>query len=115
MLKMSYLPFLAALLVISVSSLRLIPSFWLAFIDHDDSLEMHETGVAAVASRIPFRETGPPACMAKIVMLRHKINQSTTRKRKQSVVRTRPVMKTPSPTPPRTRTSWSRFMGKQRN
>ncbi|KAI0796595.1 hypothetical protein C8Q75DRAFT_802282 [Abortiporus biennis] len=46
-----------------------------------DDLDAHEAGLALVASRAPIRETGPPACMAKLIMLRHKINQVNTRRR----------------------------------
>ncbi|KDR83458.1 hypothetical protein GALMADRAFT_235618 [Galerina marginata CBS 339.88] len=57
----------------------------------DESLDAHESGLALVASRIffhlltptsvslpvtgnPFRETGPPANMAKLILLRHKVS-----------------------------------------
>ncbi|KAH9007346.1 hypothetical protein EDB86DRAFT_82519 [Lactarius hatsudake] len=32
----------------------------------------------------PFRESGPPACMAKLIMMRHKLNQANTRRRRTS-------------------------------
>ena len=54
-----------------------------------DALDAHEAGLALVASRTysfcysgvahtfagnPVRESGPPACMAKLIMLRHKVS-----------------------------------------
>ncbi|KAH8106138.1 hypothetical protein BXZ70DRAFT_1004417 [Cristinia sonorae] len=51
----------------------LIPSIW-ASITGDELLDAHEAGLALVASRNPVRETGPPACMAKLIMLRHKVS-----------------------------------------
>ncbi|THH33677.1 hypothetical protein EUX98_g569 [Antrodiella citrinella] len=50
----------------------LLPSIW-ASITGDELLDAHEAGLALVASRNPVRETGPPACMAKLIMLRHKV------------------------------------------
>ncbi|KAF9816330.1 hypothetical protein IEO21_04195 [Rhodonia placenta] len=58
----------------------LFPSIWTS-ITGGDELDAHEMGIALVASRTPFRETGPPACMAKLIMLRHKIHQDKTKRR----------------------------------
>ena len=58
----------------------------------DDMLDAHEAGLALVAFREsysptaltvflhpspgnPVRESGPPACMAKLIMLRHKVRK----------------------------------------
>ncbi|EPT02728.1 hypothetical protein FOMPIDRAFT_1117601 [Fomitopsis schrenkii] len=59
----------------------LFPSLWTSITAGDEMLDAHEAGIALVAYRAPFREAGPPACMAKLIMLRHKINQDKTRKR----------------------------------
>lgn len=36
------------------------------------SLALHALSVLCLGT--PFRETGPPACMAKLIMLRHKVS-----------------------------------------
>ena len=68
-----------------------MPALWLSIMSADESLDAHESGLALVASRTnsfsdsctrfsyllsgnPFRETGPPANMAKLILLRHKVN-----------------------------------------
>ncbi|THV05417.1 hypothetical protein K435DRAFT_773842 [Dendrothele bispora CBS 962.96] len=51
-----------------------MPAVWLSIISVDDSLDAHESGLAVVAARNPFRESGPPANMAKLILLRHKVN-----------------------------------------
>ncbi|KAI0069202.1 hypothetical protein BV25DRAFT_1791344 [Artomyces pyxidatus] len=61
-----------------------IPSVWLAFMAIDEPSDAHELGMALVATRNPFRESGPPACMAKLIMMRHKLNQTNSRKRRTS-------------------------------
>jgi len=53
-------------------------------------LDAHEAGIVMVASRTPFRESGPPACMAKLIMLRHK-SRSIRTKRKDDVAPAEPV------------------------
>ncbi|KAH9991641.1 hypothetical protein BJV74DRAFT_835981 [Russula compacta] len=58
-----------------------IPSVWSALMAIDDPSDARELGLV-VASRNPFRESGPPACMAKLIMMRHKLNQTNTRKRR---------------------------------
>ncbi|GBE79590.1 hypothetical protein BKA93DRAFT_757981 [Sparassis latifolia] len=76
----------------------------------DELLDIHEAGLALVSSRTPFRETGPPACMAKLIMLRHKINQDNTRRR-CSVSRVRQASRTYHVTPyrPSRDIPWVRF------
>ncbi|OCH87896.1 hypothetical protein OBBRIDRAFT_780981 [Obba rivulosa] len=77
----------------------------------DDALDAHEAGLVLVSSRTPFRETGPPACMAKLIMLRHKIAQDNTRRR-CSISHTRRAQRTfhiPSGTSRSPRNSWTRF------
>jgi hypothetical protein len=88
MLSLLLVSSLAALLFIYFS----MPSLWQAIIAVDDYLDAHEAGHALVASRKsyqcrhsveslddnsvtgnPFRESGPPVNMAKLVMLRHKV------------------------------------------
>ncbi|KAF8211463.1 hypothetical protein K438DRAFT_1568372 [Mycena galopus ATCC 62051] len=53
---------------------------WLSVLAADEG-DCHEAGLAVVAARNPFREKGPPANMAKLILLRHKI-QTTNRKRR---------------------------------
>lgn len=72
----------------------LFPSVW-ATMACDELLDAHEAGLALVSTRKtakmrfvttlgiyadasallgnPVRENGPPACMAKLIMLRHKV------------------------------------------
>lgn len=86
MLIMFIVSLLAALLLCCL----LFPSVW-ASMAGDELLDAHEAGLALVASRTslwnlprlsgvngfvgnPVRETGPPACMAKLIMLRHKVS-----------------------------------------
>ncbi|KAF8414468.1 hypothetical protein L210DRAFT_3386566 [Boletus edulis BED1] len=80
-----------------------------------DALDAHEAGLALVASRNPVRETGPPACMAKLIMLRHKM-QTSTRKRR-SPMSARQSRNFALVQPARPRATWVRFgrpfMGKQ--
>ncbi|KAH9943364.1 uncharacterized protein BXZ73DRAFT_97406 [Epithele typhae] len=64
------LSFLASLLL----SCLCFPSVWASITGGDEFLDAHEAGLAVVASRTPFRESGPPACMAKLIMLRHKVS-----------------------------------------
>ncbi|KAF8204853.1 hypothetical protein BJ912DRAFT_1052173 [Pholiota molesta] len=68
MLALMTLSSLAALLFVYI----FMPALWHSIIAVDDSLDAHEGGLAVVASRNPFRETGPPANMAKLILLRHK-------------------------------------------
>ncbi|KXN87952.1 hypothetical protein AN958_07962 [Leucoagaricus sp. SymC.cos] len=80
MLALMALSSLSALLVVYF----LMPTLWLHIISVDDSLDRHEAGLTLVASRNPFRETGPPANMAKLILLRHKIQTSNRRRRSSS-------------------------------
>ncbi|KAF8897206.1 hypothetical protein BD779DRAFT_1489505 [Infundibulicybe gibba] len=77
----------ALMVLSSVATLLFIyffmPALWVSIMAIDDSLDAHEAGLALVASRNPFRESGPPANMAKLILLRHKI-QTTNRKRRNS-------------------------------
>ncbi|KAJ6510157.1 hypothetical protein C8R47DRAFT_1096891 [Mycena vitilis] len=72
---LALLPCLAAVLVYIF--------MWLSVLAVDEGLDAHEAGLAVVAARNPFREQGPPANMAKLILLRHKI-QTTNRKRRSS-------------------------------
>ncbi|KAL9712556.1 hypothetical protein Ac2012v2_003793 [Leucoagaricus gongylophorus] len=67
----------AALLLVYI----IFPALWLHLVSVDDSLDPHHTAQTLVASRNPFRETGPPANMAKLILLRHKIQTSNRRRR----------------------------------
>jgi len=76
----------------------------------DDCLDAHESGAALVAYRVPFQESGPPICMAKLVMLRRKIQQTNNRKRRTVTHARQP--RTYSQPPTRTKAPWMRFSGK---
>ncbi|EFI27748.1 hypothetical protein CC1G_14671 [Coprinopsis cinerea okayama7 len=69
MFTVIFLSSLAALLLVYIC----IPAVWFALMAGDDTLDAHESGLMLVASRAPFRETGPPANMAKLILLRHKV------------------------------------------
>lgn len=60
-----------------------VPSVWFALMATDEPSDARELSLV-VASRNPFRESGPPACMAKLIMMRHKLNQANTRRRRTS-------------------------------
>ena len=139
MLGLMALSFLAALLFIYI----FMPDLWLSIMSIDESLDSHESGLALVASRMsfpfyliplpksykilgnPFRETGPPANMAKLILLRHKVGhsslssfshfmpliqiQTTNRKRRcaspsRQAPRTYPISSRSNP-----KSSWMRF------
>lgn len=85
-----FVMFLATLVAVLVLLSLRIPAVWLSFMAVDEPSDAHELGLALVAARNPFRESGPPACMAKLIMLRHKLNQNSGRKRRSS----------PPPSPP---------------
>ncbi|KAJ7873299.1 hypothetical protein B0H14DRAFT_2344252 [Mycena olivaceomarginata] len=59
-------PVVAAILLVYVF-------MWLSVLAVDEGLDSHEAGLAVVAARNPFREKGPPANMAKLILLRHKV------------------------------------------
>ncbi|KAJ7499243.1 hypothetical protein FB451DRAFT_1384959 [Mycena latifolia] len=73
---------LAALLP-CLLAICLVYVLYLSVLAVDEGLDAHEAGFAVVAARNPFREQGPPANMAKLILLRHKI-QTTNRKRRSS-------------------------------
>ena len=83
--------------IVSLLAALLLCCLLFASMAGDELLDAHEAGLALVASRtslsppcpllpgatIPFsllgnpvRETGPPACMAKLIMLRHKVGDT---------------------------------------
>ncbi|KAI0660905.1 hypothetical protein C8Q70DRAFT_1052726 [Cubamyces menziesii] len=128
------LSFLASLLLCCLC----FPSVWSSITGGDEFLDAHEAGLAVVASReslhhppprgsvptavrslcvlssldigTPFRESGPPACMAKLIMLRHKIQQDNT-KRRNSMNHARRAARTFNVSPARTSRNvpWVRF------
>jgi hypothetical protein len=67
-----------------------VPSVWFALTATDEPSDARELSLI-VASRNPFRESGPPACMAKLIMMRHKLNQTNTRRRRTSATAPRPA------------------------
>lgn len=90
MLFMFFLSLFGSLILCCV----LFPSLWTSITAGDEMLDAHEAGIALVAYRTslcsvlccscahllsigaPFREAGPPACMAKLIMLRHKVSSA---------------------------------------
>ncbi|EIW82498.1 hypothetical protein CONPUDRAFT_103737 [Coniophora puteana RWD-64-598 SS2] len=96
--------FLTAIILLCLFS----PTVRRSIIAGDDTLDAHESGLALVASRNPFRETGPPVCMAKLIMLRHKM-QTSTRKRKSPAQPRHPRSFVAQPTRSRQRDTWVRF------
>lgn len=90
MLFMFFLSLFGSLVLCCV----LFPSLWTSITAGDEMLDAHEAGIALVAYRTshysppccprahslsvgaPFREAGPPACMAKLIMLRHKVGST---------------------------------------
>ncbi|KAM6495649.1 hypothetical protein JOM56_008355 [Amanita muscaria] len=84
-----------------------LPVLWRSLVVVDETLDAHEAGLALVASRNPFRETGPPANMAKLILLRHKIQTGNRKRRSSSHVRQPPRPYNISTTRPKT--PWVRF------
>ncbi|ESK93726.1 hypothetical protein Moror_1424 [Moniliophthora roreri MCA 2997] len=93
-----------------------MPALWRSITAADDC-DAHESSLALVAARNPFRETGPPANMAKLILLRHKIQNANRKRRNSSVMRqsSRPYIATPTSRP--SKAPWLRigrpFVGKQ--
>ncbi|KAF8076059.1 hypothetical protein FPV67DRAFT_1776658 [Lyophyllum atratum] len=100
MLALMMLSSIAALLFVYI----FMPALWLSLMAVDECLDAHEAGLAVVASRNPFRDNGPPANMAKLILLRHKI-QTNNRKRRSSS-HTRQASRS---TPARSKVPWMRF------
>jgi hypothetical protein len=88
MSHMFLLTFFSALILLCLFS----PVVRRSIMAGDDMLDAHEAGLALVAFREPYsratsaclvntytgnpvRESGPPACMAKLIMLRHKVRK----------------------------------------
>ncbi|KAF8845643.1 hypothetical protein BDN67DRAFT_961245 [Paxillus ammoniavirescens] len=103
MFSMFLVTFLSAIILLCLFS----PAVRRSFMDGDDTLDAHEAGLALVASRNPFRETGPPACMAKLIMLRHKMQTSGRKRRSPTPVRQSRNFALIQPA--RARASWVRF------
>ncbi|KAJ7283475.1 hypothetical protein C8J57DRAFT_1709874 [Mycena rebaudengoi] len=76
------LPCLAAIILVYLF-------MWLSVLAVDEG-DSNEGGLAVVAARNPFRDQGPPANMAKLILLRHKI-QTTNRKRRSPSQGRQPV------------------------
>ncbi|KAF8225424.1 hypothetical protein L208DRAFT_1408505 [Tricholoma matsutake] len=99
---------LAFMMLSSVAAILFVyifmPALWLSIMAVDESLDAHEAGLAVVASKNPFRESGPPANMAKLILLRHKIQ--TTNRRRRSSSQTRQTSRIISPRP---KAPWPRF------
>ncbi|KAF9045973.1 hypothetical protein BDZ89DRAFT_1058532 [Hymenopellis radicata] len=71
-----------------------------------DEFDAHESSLAAVAARNPFRESGPPANMAKLILLRQKIQSTNRKRRNSSHTRQAPRSYT---SPSRPKPTWIRF------
>ncbi|KDQ64942.1 hypothetical protein JAAARDRAFT_243336 [Jaapia argillacea MUCL 33604] len=94
MLSVLLLSFISAFILCCI----LFPSVWASITALDENFDGHESGMLRVSSRNPFRETSDPVNMAKLIMLRHKMNQCNTRKRRTvSVSYTRQASRCSSP------------------
>ncbi|TDL29816.1 hypothetical protein BD410DRAFT_780308 [Rickenella mellea] len=83
---------------------------WTALMAGDDYEHEGLSDINRVASRNPFRENAPPACMAKLIMLRHKINQNGQRKRKPGHQRhSRSSSRAPNQPPRQRPLPWARL------
>ncbi|KAJ8697937.1 hypothetical protein PTI98_004703 [Pleurotus ostreatus] len=106
MIQIFLITLLAALLVLYT----FFPNTWRSLMARDIEAYPYarraDHRLALVATRNPFRPSGPPVCMAKLIMQRHKINQSISRnnnKSKRSSPRLIPIPKLPAihvPPPP---------------
>ncbi|KAG0699867.1 hypothetical protein DFH29DRAFT_28501 [Suillus ampliporus] len=103
MFSMFLVTFLSAVILLCLFS----PAVRRSIMAGDDILDAHESGLALVASRNPFRESGPPVCMAKLIMLRHKIQTGTRKRRSPTPTRQSRNLGLIQPT--RQRASWVRF------
>ncbi|KZV65487.1 hypothetical protein PENSPDRAFT_689818 [Peniophora sp. CONT] len=92
-----FLLFIAATAAAAVLFLLRIPSVWQSLMALDEPRDMHEFGMALVAARNPFRDQGPPACMAKLIMLRYKLNQVNSRKQRRAPSPARQARACPPP------------------
>ncbi|KAN0097759.1 hypothetical protein V8E55_002205 [Tylopilus felleus] len=95
--------FLSAFLLLCLLS----PAVRKSIMEGNDALDAHEAGLALVASRNPVRESGPPACMAKLIMLRHKIQTSARKRRSPTAARQSRNFALIQPARPRP--TWVRF------
>ncbi|KAJ7638515.1 hypothetical protein FB45DRAFT_903105 [Roridomyces roridus] len=81
---------------------------WLSVLATDDGLE-HENGFTmVVAARQPFREGPTPANMAKLILMRQKI-QTTNRKRRSPSQTTRKPARVYTISQSRQASPWHRF------
>ncbi|TRM68467.1 hypothetical protein BD626DRAFT_565303 [Schizophyllum amplum] len=95
---------LAALLIVYL----FMPALWFSFLN-DDPFAVHEARRALVASKNPFRESGPPANMAKLILLRHKIQTSNRKRRNSSQARASQRPSYHVAPLPRPKNTWMRF------
>ncbi|KAL5530291.1 hypothetical protein ACEPAF_6548 [Sanghuangporus sanghuang] len=73
---------LAFLIAVFVLPCILMPEHvWRVFNAGDDASDFYLSDINLVALRNPVRESGPPVNMAKLIMLRHKINSAGQKKR----------------------------------
>nr|GAT53860.1 predicted protein [Mycena chlorophos] len=73
-----------------------------------DDVDAYDQTRILVATRNPFRETGPPANMAKLIMLRQKI-QTTSRSRRRSPSHGRPPLRPLNQNVHRKPSPWTRI------
>ncbi|PAV21153.1 hypothetical protein PNOK_0378000 [Pyrrhoderma noxium] len=72
------------LAVLSIPCILMPDQVWKAFNVGDDTNEYGLNDINLVALRNPVRESGPPVCMAKLIMLRHKIHQASQKRRSRT-------------------------------
>ncbi|KAF7301530.1 hypothetical protein MIND_00718500 [Mycena indigotica] len=78
-----------------------------------DDVDAHDQSPTLVASRNPFRENAPPANMAKLLMMRQKIQ--TTNRRRRSPSNSRPPLRPLNQNLPRKPSPWTRISKAFRN
>ncbi|TFL05504.1 hypothetical protein BDV98DRAFT_499806 [Pterulicium gracile] len=85
-----------------------IPSLWLYLVSSDDALDLHNARLALVASRNPFKDDGQVACMAKLIMMRHKVRFSP-RKQRRAAPHSRQAARSYNLSAHRSNNPWLRF------
>ncbi|KAH8979937.1 hypothetical protein EDB86DRAFT_598492 [Lactarius hatsudake] len=59
-----------------------VPSVWFALMATDEPSDARELSLVVASATLSVKR--PPACMAKLIMMRHKLNQANTRRRRTS-------------------------------
>ncbi|KAH8830556.1 hypothetical protein DL96DRAFT_1593435 [Flagelloscypha sp. PMI_526] len=85
------------------------PALWLSLTHgYHSSLPRNRTA-ELVAARNPYRESGPPENMARLILLRQKMQASSRRRRNSTRATSRPPARILSKTPFRQSTPWLRI------